>query len=317
MSSSISPEPDHGSLAAVEHVLAQTRDVLGVMPTVDLLSDLDRAAATYLREQWVSIPNEVRFHIVQAMVEDAEENVIHDYKRVMLIALEDPVPDVRLAALEGLTEYDSPDFLDYILDRVEGEPDERSRAALTDAMGRFALQFEADEAGLDAASRLRSTLLRLHSSDASLEVRRKALESLGYLADDPEIIEAIEHAYSSGNFQLRVSSIHAMGHQATKRWMTICHEELQSDEPEIRVEAVTAAGLIGDERSVPHVIDMLSDDDDEVRSAAIVALGSIGGQLAVNTLRRLTKEDDPTVAEVAEEALEEALLHANPVRPLF
>ncbi|HYI15617.1 MAG TPA: HEAT repeat domain-containing protein, partial [Thermomicrobiales bacterium] len=163
---------------------------------------------------------------------------------------------------------------------------------------------------------LRVTLLRVLENDVSPEVRRRALESAGYLADDPDVVRQIEDAYESGIHALRVSALHAMGRQADTRWLDIVHHELTSDEPELRFEAVTATGTIGDERSVVELIDRLRDDDVEVQMAAIAALGAIGGRLAISALRKLTEDDSPAIVDAADDALEEALLTSNPLRPL-
>jgi HEAT repeat protein len=73
--------------------------------------------------------------------------------------------------------------------------------------------------------------------------------------------------------------------------------------------------MIGDPRSVPDVVDVTSDSDSEVQLAAIAALGAIGGQMAVSALRRLQQEDSPIIAQAADDALQEALIMANPLRP--
>jgi HEAT repeat protein len=203
-----------------------------------------------------------------------------------------------------------------LLSIIEQEPDDRVRAAEAMALGRFALQAELDELDPQICDPVRESLGRVLTDDPSPDVRRRALESAGYLAGDPEIIRRIEEAYDSGEHMLRVSALHAMGRQADTRWLDILHDEFTSDDPELRFEAVTAAGTIGEERSVVELIDRLRDDDVEVQMAAIAALGAIGGKFAISALRRLTEDDSEAIADAAEDALEEALIAANPMRPL-
>jgi HEAT repeat protein len=323
MHSSTSPsngEGDRSASGAPEHVdtlIDQVLDSGSETAAVQLLSDLTRAGAARLRERWPTIPEAERLFLVQLLAQDADVNLDNNYDRVMLVALDDPLPETRLAAVEGLTELESPAFLDLLINRVEAEEDIRVRAAQASALGRFALKVELGELDDADSERVRTLLLRLLASDPALDVRRRALESIGYIADDDSIAELIQQAFDSGDHAMRVSAIHAMGCQSSADWLDIIHEEMESEEPEIRYEAVIAAGMIGSERSVLDIIDLLRDEDAEVRMAAIAALGAIGGRTAINTLRKLAQDDAPAVAEAAEAALEEAQLTSSPFRPIL
>jgi HEAT repeat protein len=309
-------QASQGDYDTVERAVADLRS--GTQePFIEPFSDLDRSAAAYLRSEWPSLPAQRRLAAVKAMTADAEENIARNYSRALLVAVDDDLPETRLCVLEGLWELASQEFLATLLSRAGVEANDEVRALLAQSLGRYAMQAELGELETEEAQAVRRTLMDLLEGDASVNVRRRALESLGYFSDDERVAEEIEHAYESGNFAMRVSAIRAMGLQSDPRWLPICHEELSSDDPEARYEAVAALGQIGDPRSVSLVVDVLQDDDSEVRLAAVAALGALGGQMAVNSLRRLTKEDDPALAEAAEDALEEALLLSNPLRPLF
>lgn len=314
----LNPEPAaSGTTEHVERLVDQTTGRSAGDPEIETLSDLDRPSANLLRERWTEMPDADRARLTRAMVEDAEQHVERNYNRVFLVALGDENPETRLAAVEGLWEYEAPDLLEHLLQHVEAELDDRVRTAQIVALGRFAALGALEELEPGQVERLKDVLLRLADDDESLEVRRRAIESMGYFSGDDEIAGIIEDAYHSGIHESRVSAIHAMGRQATTRWLDICLDNLRDDEPEIRYEAVTAVGIIGEPRTVSAVIDLLADPDAEVRLAAIGALGAIGGPMAVNTLRRLTREDDPAIVEAAEDALQEAQLISNPLRPLI
>ena len=317
MSTFTNQRPDDAGRGAVDRALAQMANSYDDVLLVEPLSDLGRSATAYLAERWSELAPETRLAVVLAMRQDAENEIEHSYDRALLVALGDENADTRLAAIDGLAELESPAFCDVLIAAVEQEPDERVRAAEAMALGRFALQCELNELEEQAFGRLRATLLRLLANDPSPEVRRRALESAGYLAGDADIVQHIEAAYGSGDHKSRVSALHAIGRQADMRWLDVVHRELSSDDPELRFEAVTAAGTIGDERSVLELIDRLGDEDVEVQMAAIASLGAVGGQLAVNTLRKLTEDDSPAIVDAAEDALEEAQLTSNPLRPLM
>lgn len=317
MSTSTNQLPDENSQDAIDRVLARLGSTSDGAMLVEPLSDLSRAAAAYLAERWPELPAATRRAAVRAMREDAELQIEHNYDRALLVAMHDEDAETRLAALDGLAELESPTFCSALLASIDHEPDERVRAAKAIALGRFALQAELNELDEQSADRVRETLLRLLEGDPSREVRRRALESSGYLADDPDVVREIDNAYESGDHALRVSALHAMGRQADTRWLDLVHHELTSDDPELRYEAVLAVGTIGDERSVVELIDRLRDDDVEVQMAAIASLGAIGGRLAISALRKLTEDDSPAIVDAAEDALEEAQLTSNPLRPLM
>jgi HEAT repeat protein len=317
MSTSSSQFPEAGSREAVERVLADYSAATDPSASIEGLSDLDRAAAAYLTERWPELPLDTRQALVSTMCADAEQHIEHTYDRALLVALGDQSAEIRLSALEGLAELESQVFLEVLLRDIEREPDAGVRAAEAMALGRFALQCELDVLAPEFADRVREILLQLVEEDESTEVRRRALESAGYFAEDAEVIREIEHAYESEIHTMKVSALHAMGRQADSRWLDIVHDELTSDDPELRYEAVVATGSIADERSVVELIDWLRDDDVEVQLAAIASLGMIGGRLAISALRRLVEDDSPAIVDAAEAALEEAQLTSAPLRPLM
>jgi len=305
-----------GTSGAVGEFLAEIEQSNGDIARIELLSDLDREGARRLRDEWPRIPERRRPQLVRQMVEDAESNIEHVYGRAMRVALSDRDPMTRLAALDGLWEFDAPGLLDELLHIAEAEDSDQVRAALAVTLAPHAQRADAGELGAQDTDRLKRALLNMHLHDRSLDVRRRALETMGYLSTELSVGDAIQSAFESGSFQMRISAIRAMGHNADERWLPACYEELGSDEPEVRFEAVAAIGYIGDERSSPRVVDVLTDDDAEIRLAAVVALGAIGGPIAINALRRLIRdEDDTLLIEAAEDALNEAQLVANPLRP--
>ncbi len=316
MSTSTNQSSNHEAHGVIDRALEQISGATDGTLLVEPLSDLSRQAAAYLARRWPELPSQARLAAVHAMRVDAEDQIEHNYDRALLVAVLDEDAETRLAAIDGLAEFESPTFCELLLSIIDDEPDQRVRAAEAMALGRFALQSELDDLDEQLSQRLRESLLRLLDNDPSPDVRRRALESAGYLADDPDVIRLIDEAYESGIHAMRVSALHAMGRQADTRWLDIVHHELTSDEPELRFEAVTATGMIGDERSVVELIDRLRDDDTEVQMAAIGALGAIGGRLAISALRKLTEDDAPAIVDAAEAALEEAQLTSDPLRPL-
>jgi HEAT repeat protein len=91
--------------------------------------------------------------------------------------------------------------------------------------------------------------------------------------------------------------------------------EFESPDEEMRFEAARASGELGDDRAVLALADLAVEEDTEVRQAAIGALGKIGGTSAVNALRRLSRSVGSADAEAVQDALEEALVSVDSLRP--
>ena len=83
-----------------------------------------------------------------------------------------------------------------------------------------------------------------------------------------EIEEYIKWAYSSGDTDLKASSIYAMGRSGETVWLHILLIELKSIDPSIRYESAIACGILGEDDVLPHLEELLQDDDNQVQIAA-------------------------------------------------
>lgn len=279
------------------------------------LSDLSRAAASRLAERWHEIEYTVRLALVREMVNRFETSVEHHFDRALTAALSDPESDVRLLALEGLSDTNDSVLLNYLLQSIPQEQDAAVRAAEAEILGQYVLEAEMQRLDTGDVARLRELVLSLARTDPDRTVRLRMVETAGYFAGDPDVIKAIEDAWSSGEHESQVSALRAMGRQGDSRWVSIVVAQFQHDEPEIRFEAARSAGTIGGQSVVPRLIDLTEDDDVEVQMAAIASLGEIGGDLAVTALRNLEHSESMAIADAASAALEAALLLDNVTRP--
>ncbi|MCS7246360.1 MAG: HEAT repeat domain-containing protein [Thermomicrobium sp.] len=294
-------------------LFAQLRDGARAS-TIAELSDLPRAAIQQFRDLWLTLPVAGRRRIVNDMVELSELNIALNFRRVLLVALDDPDEQVRERAIQGLWEEEDSVVLRRFLARLRTERVPSVRAALAQALGRFA---ELDVLGRlrqEESDLLRAALFALLDPREPVDVRRRALESAAVYSDHA-VTTAIEDAYWSGDPALRVSALYAMGRSLDRRWIPLLLDELRSEDPERRYEAATACGHLGAEEALDDLITLTADPDRDVQAAAIAALGRIGGTVATNVLRRLARSSDPVVQEAALEALAEATFAADPLRP--
>ena len=279
------------------------------------LSDIDRGTAAAILPMLRSLPTDARRFVARQMLEQSETNVELDFSRVMRQFVEDSDAEIRVLAIQGLWEDETPYFADQLLKMLETEFDPAVRGAIVEGLGRFSYLAVIGNIDDERASRIHQTLMDIFQSDEQVAVRRRALESLAYF-DDEEVEEAIAEAFDSIIHDLHISSIFSMGRNLSPRWFPTVVSEMQNSDPEIRFEAVRASGEIGDERTVDLLLDLVDDEDAEVRMAAIAALGQIGGKVAVGALRRLARDGDPVARETAQEALNQALTSNDPMRLL-
>jgi HEAT repeat protein len=188
------------------------------------------------------------------------------------------------------------------------------REAAASALGRFTYMAQCDRRDMgQQTGKLRDALMQSAGSEKeTADVRRRAVESLGYLHEDAEVQEMISNSYRKGGRQAE-SALFAMGRSMDSRWEPTIMSELESDNPAMRYEAARAAGEMQLEAAVPQLVKLVDDKDTEVKLAAIWALGQIGGRPAAEALARALKSNSEAVREAATEALQEVAFSADPL----
>jgi HEAT repeat protein len=280
------------------------------------LSDLSRANARTLAGAWDSIPEENRVNLVRRFDELSEERVELNFGRALRVALGDRSAVVRQLAVAGLWEDESSELLDRLRDMLERDdsPDVRAQAAA--ALERFSSKAAAGSLDETIAVDLRDELRRSASDTAApYAVQRRALESLGPYASDPEISSLIREAFDSGDHGLQCSALYAMGRSQDTGWLPTILEQLESEDPEIRFEAARAAGLLGSADALPVLVQAARDDDAEVRHEAISAIGQIGGRGAVRALERLAEDAGEADLELIQAAIDDVHTLLEPLQP--
>lgn len=258
-------------------------------------------------ETWAALPLSRRAEIAQEMTELAEENVDLDLRAAWSWLLDDQDPTVRTLAVEGLWEDTSVATMRRMLAIVRQDPDDELRAAAAIALSRFAYLASLDELdeGAEALERTLAELaLDLH---APQDVRRRALESAGYFAENTAVQAQIANDYATDEQLLRESALVAMGRSMRPSWLPTIARELGSESPAMRYEAARAAGEMAEEaRSLlGKLAPLMNDRDTEIALAAIWSLGQIGGESAERVLLQMSKGDDEIRSQAATDALEE------------
>lgn len=280
------------------------------MRSLKMLSDLTSDQMATFWAGWRVIPAERRQEVAQALGELAEDNIDMDFRQVFLACLDDPDAAVRTTAINGLWEDERSQTLHRLLALLH-DPAGEVRAAATIGLSRFAYRAELGElAQPDAQVVSRALLEAAADPEQPLEVRRRAVEGLGYFGSLPETQVEIGRAYAHPEQLMRESAVVAMGRSMRPVWFPYIERELRSVSPALRYEAARAVGELGDEGQplVGGLLPLVDDEDTEVSLAAIWALGQVGGAHARRVLERLTRSRDAARSQAATEALDELAL---------
>jgi len=267
------------------------------------LSDLNHEKLALFRDAWESFPVDLRRHLLATLLEFAEASFEVNFDAIFRYALDDPDDIVRATAIDGLWESEDIRLIGPFLTKLRADPSVEVRAAAASGLGRFVLAGELEKLEQPIQARIMTDLLTtIRLADESIDVRRRAIESIGY-ACLPEISDALELAYYDEDEKMRISAVVGMGRSCDKRWKHIVLEEMESTSTAMRYEAVHACGELALPEGVPLLARILEDPDHQIRYAAIWALGQIGGDQSKQLL--LAAYDDAD--EDTEAALDEAL----------
>jgi HEAT repeat protein len=268
------------------------------------LSDLGPEEMVELEKIWPKVPAWRR----QAIMEDVEElgdtDPLLSFEALSRYVMLDGDPKVRELAVRTLWDYDAVDLIPVYLELLAADPDPGVRAAVASALGKYVYLGEVEELREQTWHTIEDRLLDVTGGSDTPDVRRRALESLGFSSRD-EVPPLIEKAYHSGNEDWLVSALFAMGRSASQTWAPLLTKMLENESGEVRYEAVRALGELEVKRAVPRLKRLLQDEDDDVRLAAVWSLSQIGGDGVRELLEALYEEtEDDEEAEFIESALD-------------
>lgn len=274
-----------------------------------ILSKMDKAALTIFTDTWATIAPPRRQDIARELVAIAETNFEVDFSQVFMVALGDADPEIRVLAINGLWEHDTPDTLKTLIAILNEDPAISVRAAAANGLGRFIFWGEMEELPPRYAQQAYQALYStIYNASTDVEVRRRAVEGIAF-SSEPAVIPIIEAAYYDDNEHMQISAVFAMGRNADARWIPQVVTELDNPLAEIRFEAARAAGELEAADAVPGLVQLLEvDPDPEIQEMAMWSLGQIGGPMAQEALEAHLDHPNEALAMAAEEALEELTL---------
>ena len=271
------------------------------------LSGMDKAQLEQVKAVWKSLPDDRRATIMRHLVEIGEESFETDFNALYRLGLTDADAQVRVAAVNGLwEEAEDPGLIAPLMNLLQTDQNDLVRAAAASALAQFVYAGELEELPAEKVTPITASLKStFRNALEPIEVRRRALEALGYLGDD-EVHQMIAQAYQHNNELMRQSAVFAMGRSLdAERWGATVIAEMTASLPEMRYEAARAAGEMEYTPAVRALGELLEDVDEDVQLMTVWALGQIGGDKAKKLLLAVMDSDADHLYEVAEDALAE------------
>ncbi len=292
-----------------DQVIVGLKDINNPFPAIYLhkFSDMSPEQLTELKKAWFEIPAARKINLLGDLEEIAEADTLvcfDDFGRFVL--KEEKNPQVLSAAIRLLWECEDPKLIPLLMEN-SNHADDTLRAAAVAALGFFIYLGELDEIPKKQQERIEDKLFGVFDKDPQVQVRRKALESLGY-SSRKEVVKIIQKSYENELPEWKASALFAMGRSADPRWKNDILENISQDNPEIQAEAIRAAGQLELRNARPALLELLKEPfelDIDLRSIIIWSLSQIGGKNVRKTLERILEEtDDDEEALFIDNALE-------------
>ncbi len=227
--------------------------------------------------------------------------------------LNDPVIEVRAAALEALAGpggRDAPPFLREILPYlVEGlnDPNPQVRQSAVNGLvklGQWSLQAiakvrdegspiarkEAEKAYLQICEGFRKDL----RDNSDRLIRRDMARYIGELRYEKATIDLIEKLQNDPDPEVQSACAYALGNIGARYAVGPLSEVMENEKKEmpVRLAAAVALGQMGNEKGIRFLIDQLKSSDEKIRAEAVEALRTIG-KPATSLLVKAAQSKDP------------------------
>jgi hypothetical protein len=295
-------------------VLASLQDMSTPFPARYLrsFSDLSRRHRKDLVAIWQALPETRKVNLLEDLEDVMESDTLVSFDTLARELLSDPHASIRIFALRLLWECEDAGLIPDLLKLSTQDADIDARTTATSLLGKYVLLGELDALRPEMKEKVVNHLLAIMQSGDHAQVKRRALESLGY-SSHPSVPAMIQNAFLSEDNTWITSALCAMGRSADEAWASQVDGMLTSDIPEVQFEAVRAAGELELSTSRGKMLSLLDAEveDQELKLALIWSLSQIGGDEVKEKLDELLElAADEDEADWIEKALENLELSA-------
>ncbi len=214
---------------------------------------------------------------------DEWSGVFEDIESLLIIALSDPIEEVRIAAAMNLSSiWGLPDLINLFDKSINV----RKRAIMT--LG-----------SLQDPRTIQPLVTAL--SDNAGEVRVAAVWALGEIGSADVVLPLIR-ALDDREKDVRKASAYVIGRLGDPRAVDSLISSIHDSEEDVCCAAIKALSEIGDIRAVEPIIYSLKSENKEIQRTAVEALGDLGSK-AINKILELLLDEDEGVRRNATKAL--------------
>jgi HEAT repeat protein len=276
---------------------------------LQFFSDLDPASLKAFLDGWPRVNPTRKLILLRQLEALVDTDTIVSFEDIGRALLKDVDGDVRAAAIRLLAESDDPKLADAYINILQKDTELEPRLEAATMLGEYVILGELEELDETIHHRIEDALLAVVSSKEDDQLRRRALEALGY-SSRPEAETVIETAFTRASPEWVASALTAMGRSSDPQWEEQVITMLVNEDLRIRKAAVQAAGELMSSDARGLLLSMLEDEeDDEVIAAIIWSLSQIGGEDVRTYLEALldkTEDEDENedLLELIENALE-------------
>jgi HEAT repeat protein len=228
----------------------------------------------------------------------------------LILATEDPAPEVRQAAVGALGRIGLPTATDALLaalndrnaavqweaeralERLKGIPTAELVAGLESTSPRTRAE-AARKLGDSGNPRLVPRLLPLLGDD-DFGVRQAAVAALARFRDDTSTAQLLG-ALSNDSPVVRAGVVAVLGTQGRRESLPALLALAEDPDPTLRAEVIRSLATIDPQAASSTIMAASSDPNAEVRIAAVDALGAVGSPEARDALQTLARDDSPQV----------------------
>lgn len=272
---------------------------------LEQFSDIDPQSLAALNEAWPGVPRARKLSLLSGLVTLMDSDTLVSFEDLGRALLGDPDAAVRAQAIRLLAETDDTRLLPTLIDIMNNDAEVDPRVEASRLLGEFVLLGELEKLPDGKQRMIEDALLRIEAGEGKAELRRRALEALGY-SSRPEVAVLIDSAFRRQDPYWVASALVAMGRSSDERWEEQVLSMLLNDDVRIRLAATEAAGELHLRAAGPMLLKMLEDEDDQaVTTAALWSMSQIGGEeIRIYLQSLLDKAEDDAQIEFLEDALD-------------
>jgi len=272
---------------------------------LQFFSDIDPASLKAFLDVWPRVNPTRQLLLLRKLETLADSNTIVSFEDIGRALVEDADGNVRAAAIRLLAESDDPKLADIYITILQKDTELEPRLEAATMLGEYVMLGELEELNETIHHKIEDALLAIVSSKEDGQLRRRALEAIGY-SSRLEAEAVIRAAFKRENPEWVASALVAMGRSSDSQWEEQVITMLVDEDLRIRKAAVQAAGelRLSDAREI-LLSRLEEEDDDDIMAATIWSLSQIGGEDVRTYLEALLDQtEDEESLEFLENAIE-------------